>query len=202
MAFLWKAAIVAAGLACASNAHAAYFTYEFTFSGLGTQVSTFGGQFTSRSINAGVLTLGFEAPDDAAAGGASPPATLNPFGVQATTSGLRFTFGPGIDRLNATGGGFACATTPQPAALPTSAYSVDTTCSSVSYTVLDAVAQTSTQFAGTVTGFAASRRAGAGPVVFNLVSIVPEPSTWALMLAGFGMVGYALRRRPKLSCAL
>lgn len=25
--------------------------------------------------------------------------------------------------------------------------------------------------------------------------LVPEPSTWALMLAGFGMVGYAMRRR-------
>jgi len=25
---------------------------------------------------------------------------------------------------------------------------------------------------------------------------VPEPSTWAMMLAGFGLVGYGLRRRP------
>jgi len=29
----------------------------------------------------------------------------------------------------------------------------------------------------------------------NITTIVPEPSTWALMLAGFGMVGYAMRRR-------
>jgi hypothetical protein len=27
------------------------------------------------------------------------------------------------------------------------------------------------------------------------LAAVPEPSTWALMLAGFGMVGYAMRRR-------
>ena len=27
---------------------------------------------------------------------------------------------------------------------------------------------------------------------------VPEPDTWALMIAGFGMLGYALRRRPLL----
>lgn len=26
-------------------------------------------------------------------------------------------------------------------------------------------------------------------------SVVPEPATWALMLAGFGMVGFAMRRR-------
>jgi hypothetical protein len=30
---------------------------------------------------------------------------------------------------------------------------------------------------------------------------VPEPTTWALMLAGFGMVGHALRRRPRVSYA-
>ena len=33
-----------------------------------------------------------------------------------------------------------------------------------------------------------------GPLPSTLPA-VPEPSTWALMLAGFGMVGYALRRR-------
>jgi len=30
---------------------------------------------------------------------------------------------------------------------------------------------------------------------YDEVPAVPEPSTWALMLAGFGMVGYAMRRR-------
>jgi hypothetical protein len=30
---------------------------------------------------------------------------------------------------------------------------------------------------------------------------IPEPSTWALMLAGFGIMGHALRRRPTLSYA-
>jgi len=32
--------------------------------------------------------------------------------------------------------------------------------------------------------------------VFNVTAAaVPEPTTWALMFAGFGMVGYAMRRR-------
>jgi hypothetical protein len=31
---------------------------------------------------------------------------------------------------------------------------------------------------------------------FNfLVGSVPEPSTWAMMLAGFGLIGMAMRRR-------
>jgi len=30
---------------------------------------------------------------------------------------------------------------------------------------------------------------------YEAAPFVPEPSTWALMLAGFGMVGYAMRRR-------
>lgn len=28
---------------------------------------------------------------------------------------------------------------------------------------------------------------------------VPEPATWAMMIAGFGMVGFAMRRRQKMS---
>lgn len=30
---------------------------------------------------------------------------------------------------------------------------------------------------------------------YNEAPAVPEPTTWALMLAGFGMVGFAMRRR-------
>lgn len=43
----------------------------------------------------------------------------------------------------------------------------------------------------------------AGPGLDNVVltastvpAAVPEPATWAMMLAGFGMLGFALRRRP------
>jgi hypothetical protein len=31
------------------------------------------------------------------------------------------------------------------------------------------------------------------------VSAVPEPATWALMMVGFGGMGYAMRRKPKVS---
>lgn len=36
----------------------------------------------------------------------------------------------------------------------------------------------------------------------SLSGAVPEPSTWAMMLLGFGVVGYSMRRRPKVSYAL
>jgi hypothetical protein len=43
----------------------------------------------------------------------------------------------------------------------------------------------------------------AGPGVDNVVltgaTVVPEPSTWALMIAGFGLAGAALRRRAALT---
>ena len=48
-----------------------------------------------------------------------------------------------------------------------------------------------------------SRQLGGAPffgnyrlvIDYDEVPAIPEPSTWALMLAGFGMVGYAMRRR-------
>jgi hypothetical protein len=34
-----------------------------------------------------------------------------------------------------------------------------------------------------------------GTLAFAAASAVPEPSTWAMMLIGFGAVGYSMRRR-------
>lgn len=42
--------------------------------------------------------------------------------------------------------------------------------------------------AGTITQFTGS----------TLAAAVPEPATWAMMLAGFGMIGFAARRRPSV----
>ena len=42
--------------------------------------------------------------------------------------------------------------------------------------------------------------ADGGNVVFDIqTSAVPEPATWAMMMLGFGMVGFGLRSRPKSS---
>lgn len=47
---------------------------------------------------------------------------------------------------------------------------------------------------------------GAGGFVFDNLSLneggaVPEPATWALMIAGFGMAGAAVRRRTRIAFA-
>ncbi len=34
--------------------------------------------------------------------------------------------------------------------------------------------------------------------VLSAPNAVPEPATWAMMLAGFGTIGFAMRRRPRL----
>ena len=47
-----------------------------------------------------------------------------------------------------------------------------------------------------ITGFLAATpsRAGAGPDIANIGG-VPEPASWALLVAGFGLTGAAIRRR-------
>ncbi|MFM2410098.1 MAG: hypothetical protein RL481_926 [Pseudomonadota bacterium] len=38
-------------------------------------------------------------------------------------------------------------------------------------------------------------------VEYSRLGVVPEPASWALMIAGFGLVGGAMRRRQKISVA-
>ena len=44
-------------------------------------------------------------------------------------------------------------------------------------------------------GFGAYKLTVSGPGDISLSSAVPEPATWAMMIAGFGLAGAALRRR-------
>lgn len=46
-----------------------------------------------------------------------------------------------------------------------------------------------------VNGFSRGNGSFGGQATFEEVPAVPEPSTWAMMLLGFGVIGFALRRR-------
>jgi hypothetical protein len=46
-----------------------------------------------------------------------------------------------------------------------------------------------------VTGTTGGNAAFSGNLSFASTSAVPEPGTWAMMLVGFGAVGYSMRRR-------
>ena len=50
-----------------------------------------------------------------------------------------------------------------------------------------------------VNGTTAGHAAFAGTLAFAPSAAIPEPGTWAMLLAGFGIVGYSLRRRRKLA---
>ena len=67
------------------------------------------------------------------------------------------------------------------------------------YSFLTAFGATSGFVAGVNTLRFDVLNSGAGPTGLNVgvsgVAFVPEPATWGLMIAGFGMVGFAARRR-------
>lgn len=51
-----------------------------------------------------------------------------------------------------------------------------------------------------ITGIASSSPTGRGSAFIKLASAgVPEPATWALMIAGFGLAGVGLRRRTAVA---
>lgn len=56
---------------------------------------------------------------------------------------------------------------------------------------------------GTTSYVIAYGRENGSPSVLqlSLSGAVPEPATWAMMVLGFGIVGYSMRRRPRISYA-
>ncbi len=45
------------------------------------------------------------------------------------------------------------------------------------------------------------RAAGSDIDAVGILAAVPEPATWALMILGFGVIGYSMRRRPSVRIA-
>lgn len=55
-----------------------------------------------------------------------------------------------------------------------------------------------TGFANTDVGTYSLAINGPGAVTFGNTTAVPEPASWAMMLAGFGLMGFAMRRKSKV----
>lgn len=55
------------------------------------------------------------------------------------------------------------------------------------------------RFAGSFIDSVAFETEANTPILAGALAAVPEPGTWAMMIVGFGIVGGALRRRPKQS---
>lgn len=69
----------------------------------------------------------------------------------------------------------------------------------ISYTAAAPVAFTFPGGAGTISVDGGRIGTTATAISGGVTAFVPEPSTWALMFAGFGMVGMVMRRRQKVS---
>ncbi|MDP1028303.1 PEPxxWA-CTERM sorting domain-containing protein [Sphingomonas sp. KR1UV-12] len=90
--------------------------------------------------------------------------------------------------------GSACFSSADPSVIPSGGdQPVDPNCGSLHAEFSDGFAVRGYTFDGAITSL--QFFVGEGGNTPSIVFAIPEPSTWALMLAGFGLVGYALRRR-------
>lgn len=88
------------------------------------------------------------------------------------------------------GGGSVCTNNGSVAG----AYNADPSCSTLRYSS-SYPGGYGDSFEGKITRYTIAEGNTLGGAELRVIALVPEPSTWALMLAGFGMVGYAMRRR-------
>jgi hypothetical protein len=62
------------------------------------------------------------------------------------------------------------------------------------------------EFTYTATGFPGRSFTDSNPTITLLsrqvISAIPEPATWAMMLVGFGAVGYSMRKRTRIKYSL
>lgn len=197
--------LVATALCGASPAAAAsYLAFDFYAKGTGTE---FIGSRTGTTPNmqrdfnqfSGTLYYNLE--------GSTPPQTT-PTGIsyaglistpvvlgQTAASGFNFqAFTPFTSGfISYAINGSACFGNTDPFSTPTGAYATDPSCSAITANYSDGFAIYGYDFTGIVQSV--NFRIVEAETIPDITFSIPEPSTWALMLAGFGMVGYAMRRR-------
>jgi hypothetical protein len=186
-------ALCAIAMACLPNAAHAARTLTFTFFANGSGVwSGYNSDWTTftRPVTGATISFSVLVGDGANGGGGGGP--NGGFGVGANTTGIGFNSnGMGTSSyFGLTSSGQACFSNPD-ALLPFGRVAVDPGCGSVSFRQQYRYAFI--EFSGAVDGLTITEGGVSGDAY--VVPFVPEPATWALMLAGFGLTGYALRRR-------
>ncbi len=193
---IMKSVLLAAGILYGASAQAAFYTYTFDLQASGSRTIFTPGdptRVTNVGLQGATITMGldFDEGRQVAFGTDGD----NSFTLYAESFGLRFVISPlsPIMNLAISGRGTACYTATPPLAIPTSSVAVTGNCAS-SYDITSSRGQYRETFTGSVTGLTVTRQ-DTGTNVLSIAGIVPEPATWAMMLAGFGLVGFAMRRQ-------
>lgn len=188
-----RGALCAIAMTCLPNAAQAARTVTFTFFANGSGVwNGYNSDWTTFTRSVSGATVSFSVLVDDGANGGAGAGPNGGFGVGANTTGIGFSSNGmgGSSYYGLTSKGQACFSNPD-AVLPFGRVAVDAGCGSVSfrqqyrYSFID--------FSGAVDGLTITDGGALGDAF--VVPFVPEPATWALMLTGFGLTGYALRRR-------
>jgi hypothetical protein len=190
--WLRGALCAAAAIGAPATAQAAQ-TVTFTFFANGSGVwSGYNSDWTmfTRPVSGATISFSVFVGDGENGGGGGGP--NGGTGVGATTNGVAFSAnGRGSSSYyGLTASGLACFDNPG-AALTFGRIAVNPDCGSVSF--YQQYRYSSIRFSGVVDGLTITPGGLSGDAF--VTPFVPEPTTWALMLTGFALTGYALRRR-------
>lgn len=184
-----RAALAAAPLA-ASPAHAALLTYRFQAEGTGTEITGYGNQGPiTRAFTGAVVSFTVPVADGATVAFGY---TDLPLFLTASTGGIGFSTARATGYTGFEGSGTACFANADGTLPMAGGGATDRGCSSLTFRSAF-TGGLGTSFTGVITGFEVTPGTVANS--WSVATSVPEPAGWALMLAGFGVAGYALRRR-------
>lgn len=186
-----KVAMTAAALAASPAAQAArVITLSFDTLGSGQRITGFQqtGEPITVTLQAATVKVSMvQLSDEYAEGfamGNRISATFSPSGLTiASALGAGYTVG--------VAGGTTCYT-----GLPVAGtyFYGATGCGGLTYTIGSSLGLTE-NYTGRITSFRIDNGDVTGGAGYSITSIIPEPASWTLMLTGFALTGYALRRR-------